>query len=134
MHAAHQYERVVRQLCSEVGITNSEEVISSRHLNLNDHLIGLVVDDEDECSPLFVYIQLGLTYPEKDLEIYHRMLKANIAARQRGFLCVHPESNQAVYQLRIDWRDMHDGAALAQLLAMELEVATKLFESVFAVA
>lgn len=121
-----EYESLIKALCADIGISEADEAVSTQHITLNNHLVGLAIDPHGD-HMLQVMFEIDLTFPERDQGLYHRMLMANMRDQLPGTYCIHPESCSAVYRLRLDMREVAGGGALAELLASQLEIARDTF-------
>src|SRR4051812_44771163 len=85
----HEYENIIRELCGHIGIANAEDVISTQHIMLNSHPVGLETDPAGAAHSLRVVFELALTFPDRDLGLYHRLLRANLESQFPGCFGIH---------------------------------------------
>ena len=120
--ALTQYAEVVREFCAALGIGTWQEVLASRHVELEGRLVGLVPPANDDEPLLSVFIELGATYPDRDGAVYERLLAANMEGglAMRGHYAIHPQGRQAVYCMRFPLGGIQ-GADLALIVMSELQ-------------
>jgi hypothetical protein len=120
------YELLIRELCESADIPDWEEIARTQHITIDGNLVALVNEVHSEQPTLSVHVTLGPTFPERDGELYARMLAANIDKAQDmpGHYGLHPTGRQAVYTLSLDIESL-TGAQLAELLETQIVLAKR---------
>jgi hypothetical protein len=70
------YAELIRDFCEAADIGSWNDVVQSKHVAMEDRLIGLIPMD-GELPTLSVCIELGQTYPDRDGSVYERLLAAD---------------------------------------------------------
>jgi hypothetical protein len=120
---ALSYERIVKDLCDCVGLSDWRQVAASGHIEVAGRTVGLMADDDG--SDLFIYIDLGPVFPDRDRALCRSMLIANAQCQTvpAGRFGLHPKSGDAVYHIRLPMPSVTDGSTLASLLVAQIGAA-----------
>ena len=127
---SNSYENMVREMCAYVGLEDCSQIIRTRHLMIGDVLTGLIYDEQADPGHLHIYFELGPTFPERDPELYAKMLAANLdrQAELSGHLGLDPDTGQGVYHILLDMKARPGGKWLADFLATQADAASLLFK------
>jgi hypothetical protein len=121
------YTSAIKGLCTATGIEDWEQVVAIQHVTVNNVVVGLINDDET--NRLLIYVDFGQIFQERDPDLYRRMLLSNIEQQTLlGFFGIHPESDNAVYHMRLDMQSPIDGQTLAEVISTQIELAAVLVE------
>lgn len=126
------YERLIKDLCESVGIENWNEILRSQHIMVGDYVVGLINEDNDiYANELSIYVELGPIFPEREPDLYRRMLVANLERNPAltGRFGVHPDTGSAVYYIRLDMSQHMGANALVDLLNTQVNAAVAVFNT-----
>lgn len=121
LEPTEQYEQLIRDFCLAVGIKEWEEIIKTQHFMINERWVGLIPAWEQPEPILWVYVEIGQTYPVQDGGRYLQMLISNLenGVTRLGYYAIHPVSQQAVYCIKCAFNAL-TGAQLLAILNTEL--------------
>ncbi len=128
----HAYERLIKDLCECVGIENWRDILQGQHIMVGDYVVGLINEENDiYANELSVYIELGPIFPEREPDLYRRMLVANLERNPAltGCFGVHPDTGSAVYYIRLDTSQHMDANALVEILNTQVNASVALFNN-----
>jgi hypothetical protein len=114
----NDYQRLIKDLCQEVGLADPAQVIESQHLAIGEQRIALVYDESVSADTLFVYFDLGEIPEGRRAGLYRAMLQTNLRPEHdaTGHFGVHHKTGNAVFHMRIRGFEHLSGAALASFL------------------
>ena len=130
-----EYDRLVTELCEQISV-DPREVLTTQHIMVGDQVVALIRPDDAENSRMPVLIELDQMFPDRDQELYQRMLATNAETRGSpgGSFCINRQSGRAAWRSDFDLREIATGEELASQLSHTLASAREAFQHVLASA
>lgn len=117
------FERVVRELCAEVGVDEADQVVATSEILIDGLAVQFMPSDEDG-EGMVVFADLGIPDEVRRPEVHRMLLEGNLMwnATGGGVLGVHPQTGAVGLSAGVRL-DGIDGRALSEIVARFVTVA-----------
>lgn len=111
------FQRVIEELCTQVGFKQPDLLLKGGKLRIDDYLISFIYDVARTDNHVFVYVDLGELAPGRE-DICRTLLRSNfeLLAGSRGVISLHPKNDHIFYSFRYALNDASSGADLLNTL------------------
>jgi hypothetical protein len=124
-------QEIIQKICHGLAVSNWEDVLRTKHICIGETVVALFAQQDPQGAwRLNVYVDLGSLFPERDPDLYRRMLVSNMARdpQQTGFLGIHSQLDRAAYHFRIN--HPIDAETMASTMLIEVQQALAQFSSI----
>ncbi len=125
------HEKLVKDLCTAVGIADWKDVANSGHLMVASRVVALmhrVQDFHDDA--LSIYVEFD-SAAQEGVRFYERLLYENVNPTDtlHGFFGIHPDTAKVVYCVRINGAPQCSGQDLAAFVEGQVRHAERVLKT-----